>query len=145
MSSIQYQDFIGSWQLAEWHYFIDEKEMPFWENPTGILIYTKEFKMSAILMHLNRKNFKGEFLSKGSTEEKIEAIDGYISYSGNFSVNENQVYHHVQFSLFPNWIGTDLIRNFEFSNNKTQLILSTLPADAPNGKSIKNILIWNKI
>jgi hypothetical protein len=145
LSSNQHQDFIGTWQLATWRYFVDDVEVPFWKNPTGILMYTKEAKMSAILMQPNRTHFKSEFLSKGTSEEKLEAIDGYISYAGNFSVKGNQVFHHVQFSLFPNWIGTDLVRSFEFNSNKNELILSTLPTIAPNGKSIKNILIWNKV
>jgi hypothetical protein len=139
------QDFIGTWHLVDWKYFVDDVEVTFWENPSGILLYTKEAKMSAILMQSNRKPFKSEFLSKGSDEEKIEAIDSYISYAGDFSIDGNRVYHHVHFSLFPNWMETDLIRNFEFSNQKQQLTLSTLPQVAPNGKSIKNILIWKKV
>jgi hypothetical protein len=81
------QDFIGTWHLVDWKYFVDDVEVTFWENPSGILLYTKEAKMSAILMQSNRKPFKSEFLSKGSDEEKIEAIDSYISYAGDFSID----------------------------------------------------------
>lgn len=139
------QLFIGSWQLVNWQYLINGENANFWENPTGILIYTPEMKMSAVLMASDRSNFSGQFLSKGSTEEKLAAVESYISYSGDFSIDDQSVYHHVQFSLFPNWIGTDLIRQYEFSGNREELILSTAPVDAGNGKTIQNILSWKRI
>ena len=139
------QLFIGTWQLVNWQYLINGEISNFWENPSGILIYTSEMKMSAVLMDSNRKNFESNFLSKGTSEEKLAAVESYISYSGDFSINEQSVYHHVQFSLFPNWIGTDLVRQYEFSGSREELILSTSPVEAGNGKTIQNILSWKRI
>jgi len=39
-----------------------------------------------------------------------------VAYYGNFEVDEatHTVIHHVQASLVPSWVGTDLKRNFYF-------------------------------
>ncbi|MEZ5009972.1 MAG: lipocalin-like domain-containing protein [Chitinophagales bacterium] len=136
--------FIGTWILEKWQYLLDEKELPLWEDKKGILIYTSDGMMSAILMDGSRKPFDQPFLSKGTTQEKEAAVNGYVSYAGSFKTDEHKVYHHVHFSLLPNWIGTTLERYYQFEDDDNSLVLSTASEIAPNGKSIKNILTWQR-
>lgn len=136
--------FVGTWQLKNWEYWLDDISLPLWEDKQGMLIYTANNKMSAILMNGNRKTFKQPFLSKGTVQEKEEAINGYVSYAGSFTIDSEKVYHHVQLSLLPNWIGTTLERWYHFEEEFNILVLRTSPQLAPNGQNIKNILKWQR-
>ena len=77
----------------------------------------------------------------GTTEEKIAAIDGYLSYCGRFSVSGGRVVHHIEVSLFPNWTGTDQERFFEFKADT--LTLSTPPI-LLDGQEQTSHLVWQK-
>ncbi|MGB1253326.1 MAG: lipocalin-like domain-containing protein, partial [Candidatus Promineifilaceae bacterium] len=79
-------------------------------------------------------------------EEKASAIDGYVSYSGTFRTKGQLVIHSVTFSLLPNWIGTDLIREMRWTeDDPQQLVLSTTPQTTRSGKQVVNRLRWQKL
>ena len=59
-----------------------------------------------------------------------------------FNEEEGTVTHHLEGSLFPNWVGTDLKRFFEFSGN--QLKLSTLPMPM-GGQQVTGVLLWERL
>ncbi len=62
---------------------------------------------------------------RGSTEEKVHAVDTYVSYCGRYEFQGDVVIHHVELSLFPNWVGVDQERLAELRGNR--LTLSTRP------------------
>ena len=137
---------IGTWELVEWDCTLDGRyhSHPFGQDAQGRLMYTTEGTMMAILMKADRPNFQTPTLSLGSAEEKANAINGYVSYSGTFRTENNLVIHSVQFSLLPNWIGTDLIREMMWTDD-AHLILSTLPQTTRSGRTVVNQLRWRKL
>ena len=58
---------------------------------------------------------------------------------------DNTVVHQVDMSLFPNWIGTDLIRTFEFQQAGNQLLLSTTLFKTRKGHLVKQVLLWERM
>jgi hypothetical protein len=48
-----------------------------------------------------------------------------MAYAGRYSFSGDRVIHHVELSLFPNWVGTDQQRSVELSGDR--LILSARP------------------
>lgn len=54
------------------------------------------------------------------------------------NLNSNQVVHQIKISSFPNWVGQNQIRNFEF--NEDELTLSTDIIGSSRHK-----LVWRKI
>jgi hypothetical protein len=78
----------------------------------------------------------------GTTEEKLKAIETYIHYCGPYEVKGDKVIHHVEVSLFPNWVGTDQMRFFEFSGNR--LTLSTPPFER-GGIQHSAVMIWERV
>ncbi|NQU51283.1 MAG: lipocalin-like domain-containing protein [Bacteroidetes bacterium] len=64
----------------------------------------------------------------------------FLSYCGRYEVysNPDQVVHQIKISSFPNWIGQNQIRKFEFKENN--LILSTDTIGSSRHK-----LVWEKI
>ena len=136
---------IGGWILQEWDCTVDGRYLnhPFGPKAKGSLLYTADFRMAAILMKPNRPHFKVSNLIKGLDKEKIAAVEGYVSYGGRYRIEGNQVIHSVEYSLLPNWIGTDLVRTISWTNETNpQLILTTPPYTTSGGKQIINRLRW---
>jgi hypothetical protein len=34
-------------------------------------------------------------------------VEGFVAYGGRYSFSGDRVIHHVEMSLFPNWVGSD--------------------------------------
>lgn len=142
------EKFIGTWNLVHWdvqtvdglHY-----NYPYGAQAKGVIIYTKEGRMSAMLMQLDRPKFAIPHSWKGTTDETNAAFKGYTAYSGLFKIVDNTVVHQVDMSLFPNWIGTDLVRNFEFQLEDKHLLLSTNPFPTRKGIEVKQVLLWERM
>jgi len=136
------KQFVGSWELQEWT--IESKEgkieFPFGADAIGQINYEGNGNMSVQIMKNKRPQFLSEDPLQGQPNEVIVAFNGFIAYSGNYDVNLNskQVVHKIKISSFPNWVGQDQIRKFEFSED--ELILSTDFI----GQN-KHKLIWRKI
>jgi hypothetical protein len=88
--------------------------------------------MSAQLMNPGRRKVggsptRGTFaaIREASPDDIRDILTGFASYFGTFDIDESTrtVIHHVQVSLIPSWVGTDLRRIYEFANNN-QLILT---------------------
>jgi hypothetical protein len=45
-----------------------------------------------------------------------------MAYCGSFHVEGDSVIRRIENSLFPEWIGTDLMRTFEFEDDTLRLI-----------------------
>ena len=145
-------DLIGTWFLQEWDCTLNGEfhNHPFGRDAHGVISYSPSGRMSAILMKAGRARLSVPNLIQATAEEKTAVVDGYVSYAGGWRVATNQVIHSVDFSLLPNWIGTDLTRTiswttkFSAADEQPQLILSTLPQTTRSGKIVVNRLRWKR-
>lgn len=140
--------FIGIWNLVYYKIVKEDGTLfsrPYGEGVKGNIIYTKEGRMNALLMNPDRPKFAIPHTWKGTPEEMKQAFRGYTSYSGKFDIIKNTVVHQVDMCLFPNWIGADLVRTFEFSTDGRELLLSTEPFDTGKGYTLQHVLLWDKI
>lgn len=140
--------FIGAWNLVHWDVQTATGQhfnYPYGESAKGSIIYTQAGRMSAQLMRKDRPSFEIPHSWKGTTEETKNAFQGYTAYSGTFKIVDNTVIHQVDMSLFPNWIGTDLVRTFEFQQADNQLLLSTTPFKTRKGHLVKQVLLWERM
>lgn len=135
--------FIGTWKLKSCEHRLQNGEIfyPLGEAAGGILVYSADGWMSVILMKAGRPLFKTTGLFEGSPSEKISAVEGYVSYAGRFEILKEKVIHHVEFSLFPNWVGTAQERFYKFEKNK--LLLFT-PPFVMNGQEQSAYLVWER-
>ena len=109
------KELIGHWELIKFEAIGEENIIfPFGQNVRGLLYYGLDGIMSAQLGNSIRANFKNPDFRSAEDIEIKEAYNGYISYFGKYSVNELRKYiiHDVEMSLYPNWIGTRVIRYF---------------------------------
>lgn len=142
------EKFIGTWNLAHWDVQTTDGQhytYPYGKEAKGSIIYTEAGRMTAMLMQLNRPKFEIPHSWKGTAVEIKQAFQGYTAYAGNFKIVGNTVVHQVDMSLFPNWIGIDLVRNYEFRHNDKQLVLSTEPSLTKKGIEIKQVLLWERL
>jgi hypothetical protein len=114
---------------------------PYGEKPVGRIAYDKAGRMSVQLMRPGRSCTVASGVSlvegKASNAEIREAVDGFLAYFGTFDVDESAqtVIHHVEASLVPSWVGTDLKRTYRFDANR--LMLTAVPPSSLD-------LVWER-
>lgn len=137
--------FVGAWKLMSFERRTTAGEItyPMGQSPVGRLTYDALGRMTAQLMRPDRPKFQSASSGRGSPEEKLAAFDGYIAYYGTYTVNESErtVIHHVEASLYPNWVGSDQRRRFEFSEGR--LILRA--ANGSGGPGTESRLVWERV
>jgi hypothetical protein len=103
-------------------------------EPAARLVYTADGTVIVVSTRADRpllpSHVSGNDFSGATPEEKASAADGSVAYAGRYEVQGDRVLHHVEVSLFPNWVGTTNVRGYQWNGN--MLILST-PPDAEGG------------
>lgn len=134
---------MGAWRLLSFEIRTSSGEVsyPFGREAVGLLLYSHEGYMAVSLMRGDRVHFKAEDISSATSEEKLGVFDSYNSYCGRYEVKDDTIIHHVELSLFPNWIGGPQERYFEFSGDR--LTLRT-PEMTPEGVERSWIAIWQR-
>lgn len=141
---MQKNPFVGTWRLLSYEVRRTDGEVryPWGQDPVGFLMYSEEGYVSVAMMSANRPRFAAKDIRRGTTEEKVAAVDTYISYCGRYEVQGDTIIHHVEVCLFPNWIGNDQKRTFEFDGDR--LLLSTEPI-AVGEMQWTGHLIWERV
>ena len=151
-------DFYGTWQLESWQETsLDGKVIyPFGKNAQGYLLYTNDGYMSGVLMKKKRAHLGISLETLSEIKETLakpwlivkviksarglinyfKGATTYLNYGGRFEVVGSQIIHHVDYSLIPDLIGGDQVRNVEFS--KGRLTLSVRMGDRTQ------VLTWKK-
>ncbi len=109
---------------------------------TGYLIYSPGGYMSVSFMKEGRPVFESGDIRGGTVEEKIAAINGYVSYAGRYTVRGDTVVHHIEVSLFPNWVGESQERAYRLEGGR--LTLST-PLMLVGGRRLSTHLVWERV
>jgi hypothetical protein len=113
---------IGTWKFMSMLLRSDSGKTayPYGNNLFGILIYTPDGYMSALLMDPDRKKFASGDLKLGTNGEIKQAYERFDAYCGTYTIDKEKsiVTHHVKGAKFPNWVGTDQIRHFELKGDK---------------------------
>ena len=140
--------FIGTWILvtSEFRTSAGKVTYPLGEKAVGILIYDTGGRMAAQLMRPDRPKFASGDMRGGTPEENKAAVEGYVAYFGRYEVNSinGTIVLHVEASLFPNWLGQDQVRSFEFSADAGTLTLKTLSL-LSGGQEMTGVLVWKRL
>ncbi len=135
--------FVGTWRLVSFEFkdVNGEVSYPYGKDMIGYLMYAEDGYMSTVIMAANRPKFSSEDFLAGSTQEKANAMETYISYCGRYEIKDKKVIHHVKASLFPNWVGTNQERFFEFTEDYLSL---TTPSFRVSDKRLTGHLRWER-
>ena len=139
--------FFGTWRLLSWKIKRangDLTDSPLGPNALGCIMYDPGGQVSVAFMRPDRPNFASSHLTEATPEEIKSGFEGYISYCGSYEVNEQErfVIHRLQLSSFPNWVGTEQKRYFEFAGDR--LTLRTPPLTFL-GEAQVHSLIWQRL
>jgi hypothetical protein len=114
---------IGTWRLVayELESATGAISYPYGHDPSGYLIYAADGYMSVAFMTSGRVPYVSGDRLRGTPEERAAAADSYVSYCGRYELLDDRVIHHIEVSLFPNWVGVAQTRYITRAGNRLTL------------------------
>jgi hypothetical protein len=105
----------GTWRLLRYYTAYDggEEIYPLGRDAMGYITYTIDGFMSGTMMRAGRAAFRVADRLRASMEEKARAFDDYVTYCGRYRIEGDTVYHRIELSLLPNWIGEEQPRRIQ--------------------------------
>ena len=110
-------------------------------HPTGYINYAPDGRM----MVLNVGNGRSKPAGANATSAEAEALfRSMTSYGGTYTIDGNEITHHVDVSWNETWTGTEQKRLARFEGNR--VYLSTTPSVDPlTGKMSTRTMTWEKV
>jgi Lipocalin-like domain len=135
---------VGAWRLVSWENQAADGQVtyPMGTDAIGYVIYAADGRFSITISRRGRTGFVAGDLLSGTTEEKARAMEGFVAYAGRHSFLGDRVIHHVEVSLFPNWVGSDQERWVELAGDRLTLSASPLLLA---GKQQVPRLVWERV
>jgi len=138
------EQFCGTWKLVSWKIEQPSGEVidsPLGPDPVGWIMYHPDGCMSVAIMRQDRPTFSSSNAMEATPEDIKTGFQGYMGYCGYYAIDEleGSVTHHLQMSWFPNWVGADQKRYFEFSGDR--LILRTPPLTVFGAAQIHSLIL----
>lgn len=137
------EDLLGVWKLISWVQEYDDgrSQHLFGERPEGLLIYSVGGYMSGTMQAGGRKNLsKGQWTSP--PEEAAAAYVTFLGYAGRFTIDGNDVIHHIEVSSFPNWAGVDQRRHASLDDGVLRLVTGRIEAGTSESRTAT--LTWRR-
>jgi hypothetical protein len=137
--------FVGTWKLVSHEHRQSDGQVsyPFGRGTFGIAMLDANGRYSAQIMRPDLPVFASGDRLKGTPAEIKSAFEGSFAYFGSYEVNQEErtLTLHVEGSSFPNWVGTEQKRFYEFSGNR--MTLTTQPI-LMGGKQVTGVVIWER-
>jgi len=135
----------GTWRLLHWDAELEDGSIswPFGERAQGYVVYTADGRMITTISRAGRTPIGGDILA-APAEARAEAFGSFLAYAGTFRVEGGDVVHHVEMSLFPDWVGTEQRRHVGLSDDGSVLTLSTDPIPSA-GRTARHRLRWERL
>jgi hypothetical protein len=134
---------VGTWRLVSWEHRTSDGQVssPFDGHASGYIMYTEDGHMSVQIMASGRPRFAGGDLFESTPDEATAAYQTYLAYCGTYEIQPGKVIHHIEVSLFPNWIGVAQERFIELSGDT--LTIRTPPI-LSHGLERTSRLVWHR-
>jgi len=136
---------VGTWRLVSASASTasgGRHEAPFGSGPTGILTYTPDGRMTALLSYSGRRPLSSPDRISAPADERAEAFATFFAYAGRYSVAEGKVIHHVEIASMENWVNTDFVRLVEMDGDRLTLRTPPLPV---GGEIRTSELVWERV
>jgi hypothetical protein len=143
MTKIEEAPLVGRWHISHWLQNYDDGRVvyPLGETPVGFIEYTPAGQMVCIIARDERLLFASKGQWTGTSAEKAAAYDSMIVYAGPYSVVGDEVLHHVEFSLYPNWVGGIQRRRFSLLSDQLDLV-ARLEEGTPEARTA--VIGWHR-
>jgi hypothetical protein len=114
----------GAWRLERWtlEYPDGRVSRPFTQGAQGLLLYTPDGHLSAVLQAPGRPRLSSEDLTRVADADKAAAFAGCVQYAGRWHVEGDTVVHAVEFAVNPNLTGTRQVREASIEGDRLELV-----------------------
>lgn len=137
---------VGGWELRGWtlEYPADGRVTePFGPRPDGLLLYTADGCMSAVLQRPGRPRLSSDDPRAVGQSEKAAAFSGYVHYAGRWRVSDGRVIHEVRQAMNPNLIGSRQLRHVSLAGDRLELVAEEM-LGAP-GRLRRHRIRWARV
>jgi hypothetical protein len=112
----QTRSIIGAWRLVRYWTRYDDGPVidPLGDRPVGLILYGPDGHMCGTMQRAGAAPFAVADRLSASPEEKARAFDDYVTYCGRWRTDGRRVWHRVEASLLPNWIGEEQEREIRW-------------------------------
>jgi len=136
---------VGAWSLVSWQIFDAARAgitEPFGADPHGLLQYTADGCMSAVVCRSGRAALPSGVSPRRMDPELLAACyRSYFHYAGRWHIEGDSVIHSVEFGLNPNMVGTRQVRQMNFLGNT--LTLTGIEVLGPQQR--RHVLLWQRV
>jgi len=117
------------------------------EDAKGFICYSDDGWMSVQITRADRLRYDIPDMEGGTTEQTLSAARGLFAYAGKYTVDEENaiVYHHLEFCLIPNWIGSMQKRYITKESDNVLVLEADSARIGPGGKKRVTSLRWVKV
>jgi hypothetical protein len=141
-------DILGSWLMVDRGTDSEEDQaqakVRYGDDPQGFMIFAPDGWMNAIVCWGGRPPLTGNpaWHTDAPDDERLRAFDTYLSYGGQYKVENSVLTTRVSFALNPSWVGGDQVRGLEMTDDG-HLIL-TLSRAWPDGRVMTGWVKWKR-
>src|SRR5579859_6236801 len=104
---------VGTWKLVSVTAKTDKSgvnDAVLGQNPSGLLTYTADGRMMAIISDDGRKPLSVADRVAAPAEERAQAYSTFMAYAGRYTFTCDKVVHHVEVASLQNWVNIDQVR-----------------------------------
>jgi Lipocalin-like domain len=104
---------VGTWKLVSTTTTDDKGDVnkaPLGRNPSGVLTYTADGRMMAIISDDGRKPLSIADRVAAPVEERAQAYSTFMAYAGRYTFTCDKMVHHIEIASLQNWVNTDQTR-----------------------------------
>jgi len=112
---------VGTWKLVSNTATSDKGDVNkavLGQNPSGLLTYTADGRMMAIISDDGRKPLSIADRVAAPAEERAQAYSTFMAYAGRYAFTCDKVVTHVEVASLQNWVNTDQTRFVHIEGNR---------------------------
>jgi hypothetical protein len=129
---------LGVWQVVSVEREFQasaEKEYPRGKNPTGVLIFTADGRVTALLTNEARK-------PPTTDQDRADLFNTMVAYTGKYRIEGDKWIAKVDVAWNPAFLGTEQARTFRFQGDRLQEI--TPWSALPEKGVARAVLTWER-
>jgi hypothetical protein len=138
---------VGTWKLVSAKITTDKGEVrdSWGPNPQGLLMYTADGRMSAILTLGDRQPLSVSDFISAPAPERAQAFASMAAYAGRYTLTGGKVVHHVEVASMPNDVGASMERVIVHLDTD-RLVLRVAKPYLRGGMMVQSQeLVWQKV
>lgn len=134
----------GTWTMSAAYELLKDgtRTTNYGEHPNGLFMVDKAGRYSIQIFRPDRPKFASGVKSSGTAEELKAAVMGSSTHTGRVTVDgdHRKLIFHIETSSFPNWEGSEQIRDFTFEDG---ILTYSVPA-AASGNGTVAYSVWKR-